>query len=78
LGSTFYVGLKDAVKDEMKEPPERYQDLVAQAIKIDSRQWERRLEKGSKGRTWTPYTGGTKRSFYQTPDLGDPMDLGTM
>jgi hypothetical protein len=48
LGSTFYKGLKDSVKDEMKDLPDTYKKLVTVAIKINTRQWERRLEKGGK------------------------------
>ncbi|KAL6352213.1 Integrase catalytic domain-containing protein, partial [Fusarium phalaenopsidis] len=49
-----YEGLKDEVKDELckTEKPDNLQDYIDMTIKIDNRQFERRMEKSNKGRIW--------------------------
>jgi hypothetical protein len=75
LAAVFYNGLNDAVKDKMTDPPEDYKELVDEAIKIDNRLFERRIEKhGGRER---PFTGGTNNRFKQR-SYGDPTDLDAM
>jgi hypothetical protein len=47
LQHQFYVGLKDTVKDEVarSDKPDDLQELIALAVKIDNRMYERSLEK---------------------------------
>ncbi|KAL6352553.1 hypothetical protein LRP88_13017 [Fusarium phalaenopsidis] len=54
LQIAFYEGLKDEVKDELckTEKPDNLQDYIDMTIKIDNRQFERRMEKSNKGRIW--------------------------
>jgi len=48
LTSQFYQGLKDNVKDDIVrgERPDTLQEMIATAVKIDNRLYERQLEKG--------------------------------
>ncbi|PNH26205.1 hypothetical protein BJF96_g10479 [Verticillium dahliae] len=50
LMARFYEGLKDAVKDDLirEDRPETLTEYIAMAVKIDDRQYERRIEKGRK------------------------------
>lgn len=47
----FYDGLKEDVKDDLSklDKPERFDEYVEMAIKIDNRNYQRRLERGNKG-----------------------------
>lgn len=47
LAAQFYQGLKDNVKDEIArdDRPDTFQEMVETAIRIDTRIWERQLEK---------------------------------
>jgi hypothetical protein len=76
LHSAFYMGLKHEVKAEMKPaPPEKYKALVDQAIKLDNRLYELRMErKGQYG--GGRYTGGGYKPTNQR--TWDPMDLDAM
>ena len=68
-GSAYYVGLKDAVKDQMLEMPESYKELVDKSIEIDNRLHERRMERGG----W--HSG---QRYAGKNNYGDPMDLDLM
>src|SRR5271156_7165424 len=48
LTSQFYQGLKDNVKDDIVrgERPDTLQEMIATAVKINNRLYERQLEKG--------------------------------
>ncbi|KAL6352555.1 hypothetical protein LRP88_13019 [Fusarium phalaenopsidis] len=81
LQIAFYEGLKDEVKDELckTEKPDNLQDYIDMTIKIDNRQFERRMEKSNKGRIW-----GNKNNANQsrrreqtraTPPTGPTQDL---
>jgi hypothetical protein len=66
----FYRGLKEAVKDELArlDKPQDFMELVETAIKIDTRVYERALEKGSDTRvTTTPSTNVTRGFTPRTP-----------
>ena len=58
----FYRGLKDAIKDELSRVgrPANLKDLEAAAIRIDTRLFERLVEKGERPMT-TNYTGSQQR-----------------
>ena len=43
----FYNGLKKEVRQEMMDPPTTYKDMVDEAIKIDNRLYELRMEEGA-------------------------------
>jgi hypothetical protein len=74
LGSAYYTGLKDVVKDRMIDgAPDTYKELVDESIKIDNRLYERRLERGSGGWAGRQNYGGKSSRNY-----GDPMDLSMM
>ena len=51
----YYQGLKDAVKDEIarSDRPTTLQGLIELAIKIDNRNYERRLEKSGQKASWS-------------------------
>jgi hypothetical protein len=51
LMSIFYNGLKEEVKDELykEDTPDSLSDYIAMAVRIDTRQYERRKEKQGKG-----------------------------
>jgi hypothetical protein len=53
LIAIFYPGLKDEVKDDlvMLDQPDTFPEYVEQAVKIDNRLYERRMEKGQRGTT---------------------------
>ena len=70
LGSAFYEGLKDIVKDNMENPPDTYPALVEKAIQVDNRLFERRMEK--RGGGWHGRT--ENRGTYHH----DPMDVSLM
>ena len=52
LTAIYYRGLKDLIKDDIArgERPEDLEDMISTAIRIDNRQYERRLEKGGQHR----------------------------
>lgn len=52
----FYDGLREDVKDELskQDRPDDFDDFVNMAIKIDNRNYQRRLEKGRKGGDFRP------------------------
>ena len=70
LGSAFYEGLKDIVKDNMEDPPDTYQALVEKSIRVDNRLFERRMEK--RGGGWHGRSSGHGTYHH------DPMDLSLM
>ena len=80
----FYNGLKDSVKEHMMDPPKDYKDMVDEAIKIDSRLFELRMERHPR----TPFKGMgyqrpqgyhfKERTNYRRQDYGDRMDLDVM
>lgn len=75
--ASFYHGLNDQVKEKMMpSPPEGFDQLVDEAIQIDNRLYELRMEK--KG--WYDAHGGRFRGAYQTKNhgRGDPMDIDAM
>jgi hypothetical protein len=47
LVSQYYWGLNETIKDEIArmDRPEELQDMIDTFINIDSRQWERRMER---------------------------------
>ena len=79
--STYYMGLKDNVKDEMgMDWPKDYQELVDESIKIDNWLYERQSEKrGYRNRT-NQYFGGGGKSYAprNRQSYGDPMDIDVM
>ncbi|KAH8172319.1 hypothetical protein LIA77_06574 [Sarocladium implicatum] len=52
----FYDGLREDVKDELskQDRPDEFDDFVQMAIKIDNRNYQRRLEKGRRGGDYRP------------------------
>lgn len=78
LNSCYYEGLKDRVKDEISrgERPELLEDMIALALRIDNRQFEREMEK----KRQTPFSPFEHRRKAQTghrrhQERGEPMDL---
>ena len=65
----FYDGLKEEVKDKLSEDehPENLSDFITKAIKIDSRIYERRLEKTGGKQAWQKPLG---RKTYQQSNGG--------
>ena len=61
----FYRGLKDAVKDELSRigKPSSFMELQEAAIRIDTRLFERQVEKGDR---YTPPPTSTARTFTRT------------
>jgi hypothetical protein len=59
LMARFYEGLKDTVKDDLirEDRPDKLTDYIAMAVKIDDRQYERKMERGPKTNGWTPRFG---------------------
>ncbi len=47
LVSQYYWGLNETIKDEIArmDRPEELQNMIDTSINIDSRQWERRMER---------------------------------
>jgi hypothetical protein len=72
LVSQYYWGLSEGIKDEIarRDRPEELQEMIDTSINIDSRQWERRMEKT--GPYTAPRTWGRR---FTTRTRGDPMDL---
>ncbi len=72
LVSQYYWGLSEGIKDEIarRDRPEELQEMIDTSINIDSRQWERRMEKT--GPYNAPRTWGRR---FTTRTRGDPMDL---
>jgi len=72
LVSQYYWGLSEGIKDEIarRDRPEELQEMIDTSINIDSRQWERRMEKTEP--RMTPRTWGRR---FTTKVRGDPMDL---
>jgi hypothetical protein len=54
LKAQFYEGLKDSVKDDLvrEKKPDLLIDYIALAVVIDDRQYERRMEKQGRKKTW--------------------------
>lgn len=72
--AAFYMGLSDAVKDQMMpQPPNEYKTLVNRSLQIDNRLYERRMEKNQ--RYGYRFTGGNRG---RRNNYGDPMDLDMM
>jgi hypothetical protein len=84
--SAYYMGLSDAVKDQMiPTPPTELQELIDKSIKIDNRLYERRMEKtGYYDRPRQNNHGGWNKNQQKDwkkvnyRDYGDPMDLSEM
>jgi hypothetical protein len=72
----FYRGLKDVIKDELarQEKAETLHDLMEQAVRIDTRVYERSLEKGADINSHQRFTPGTYMSGADL--LGSPDDRG--
>jgi len=72
LVSQYYWGLSEGIKDEIarRDRPEELQEMIDTSINIDSRQWERQMEKT--GPYTAPRTWGRR---FTTRTRGDPMDL---
>ena len=68
LASAFYQGLSDAVKDKLDNPSEDLHTLVDDAIDIDNRLYERKMEKAGR------YGAGLRGN----KTYGDPMELDAM
>ena len=60
-------------------PPKKYKDIVNEAIKIDNRLYELRIEDGPRD-SRRPYYGTQGYHFKQRDErpYGDPMDLDLM
>ncbi|MGH2639281.1 MAG: hypothetical protein ACRDF4_08395, partial [Rhabdochlamydiaceae bacterium] len=72
LTAKFYQGLKDRIKDDIArgDRPEDLEDMVEIAVRIDTRQFERSLEKKN---TWTPtFNKGRHQKKSHWPQ---PMEL---
>ena len=74
----FYRGLKDAIKDELSRVgrPVNLKDLEAAAIRIDTRLFERLVEKGERPMT-TNFTGSQSRFTPRTPSTFVPRTSST-
>lgn len=73
----FYAGLRDEVKDDISKSdrPDTLHEFIGQAIKIDNRLYERRMERTKRAVTWRPQANhGTRRSTASGHHSG-PMDL---
>ena len=74
----FYNGLKREVRQEMMDPPTKYKTMVDEAIKIDNRLFELKVENGAQNRM-AHYQGARGHYFRPKNDgYGDPMDLDLM
>ena len=80
----FYDGLREDVKDELSkaDKPEEFNDYVEMAIKIDNRNYQRRLERGNKGgylsKSHAPRANQRKPYRHRSTAYGShsgPMDL---
>jgi hypothetical protein len=79
LAAQFYQGLKDAVKDEIarQDRPKSLSSMIELAIKIDTRIWERQMERKGKGMPHGANTSNKRdtskwRNDYYGPQ---PMEL---
>lgn len=75
----FYDGLRENVKDELSkiDKPEESDEYVNMAIKIDNRNYQRRMERGYKG-PCTTYKSNTKHkrsTAYSGTTHSGPMEL---
>ena len=68
LASAFYQGLSDPVKDKLDNPSDDLHTLVDEAIDIDNRLYERKMEKAGR------YGAGLRGA----KTYGDPMELDAM
>ena len=84
LASQFYWGLSDAVKDTMAQMdrPEGLASLMATAIRIDTRQTERKLEQRSRTPVFRPPAPQPQQYFVPRPppaqapvSVSAPMDI---
>jgi hypothetical protein len=72
----FYNGLKESVRREMMDPPTDYRDMVDEAIKIDNRLYELKLERDGR-RDPNEYVRRGYQ-FSERQSYGDRMDLDLM
>lgn len=88
LMAHYYQGLKNEVKDDLvrEDRPDTLERYIEMAVKIDNRQYERRMEKKGKGE-WVPRqygqaNEGRKRQPPSTAISGTthagPMELGNV
>lgn len=79
LIAQFYRGLKDEVKDELvkDDRPATLSEYIERAVRIDTRQYERRVEKRNKGWVSTPKPKSLVRKHHTTAygQHGGPMEL---
>ena len=78
----FYDGLREDVKDELSkaDKPDDFNDYVEMAIKIDNRNYQRRLERGNRGsyKPHAPRANQKKPYRHRSTAYGNhsgPMDL---
>jgi len=77
----FYNGLKESVRRQMMKPPATYKGMVDEAITIDNRLYELRLEGGGprkQERGRGGYHNQRGYHFKGRKSYGDPMDLDAM
>jgi hypothetical protein len=75
----FYNGLKKSVRQEMMDPPNTYEKMVEEAIRIDNRLWELRLEDGGPQKNdYHRYQAKGHHFRPRNDRYGDPMDLDLM
>ncbi len=75
----FYNGLKESVRKHMMDPPVKYKKMVDEAIKIDNRLYELRVENGEPDNQRYQRYQNIPRGGYQRPrSYGDPMDISAM
>lgn len=68
IAAQFYQGLKDNVKDEIArgDRPTKFKDMAEMAIRIDTRIWERQLER--KGNFQSNPAGANRKAHRDVPE----------
>jgi Retrotransposon gag protein/Zinc knuckle len=77
LMSAFFKGLKEEIKDELyrEDMPNNFSDYVAMAVRIDNRQYQRRMQKQQGRGTWNP-TGRRGQQANQKKRREEPIAYG--
>lgn len=77
LMSAFFKGLKEEIKDELyrEDMPNNFSDYVAMAVRIDNRQYQRRMQKQQGRGTWNP-TGRRGQQANQKKKREEPIAYG--
>ncbi|KAF5133292.1 Retrotransposon-like protein 1 [Metarhizium anisopliae] len=77
LMSAFFKGLKEEIKDELyrEDMPNNFSDYVAMAVRIDNRQYQRRMQRQQGRGTWNP-TGRRGQQANQKRRREEPIAYG--